>query len=73
MTAFRHCDTASAIRTLYLVFVSGAALVVSALALFTFPEWVVGVVGLRIKPDTWNVVVGNLFTFFGAYGWYGSP
>ena len=47
---------------------SGAALLVSALGLFTFPEWVVGVVGLRIKPDTWNVFVGSLFTFFGAYG-----
>jgi hypothetical protein len=29
---------------------------------------VFGVGGLRIKPDTWNVVVGSLFTFFGAYG-----
>jgi hypothetical protein len=48
-------------------FVGGAALLTAALGFFTFPAWIMQLVGVKVKPDTWNVVLGALLAFFGAY------
>jgi hypothetical protein len=48
-------------------FVGGIALLTGGLSFFTFPDWVLRLVGLQVQPGTWNVVLGALLTFFGVY------
>ena len=49
------------------VFVGGVALLTTALGFLTFPAWIIQLVGLNVKPDAWNSVLGALLFFFGAY------
>jgi hypothetical protein len=48
-------------------FAGGITLLTGGLASFTFPSWVTRLVGLDVQPGTWNVVLGALLAFFGAY------
>ncbi len=50
------------------VFVGAMALFTAALGFFTFPAWILKLVGIDAKPDTWNIVLGALLACFGAYG-----
>jgi len=50
-----------------LAFVGGVALLTTALGFLTFPAWIIQLVGLNVKPDAWNSVLGALLFFFGAY------
>ena len=49
------------------VFVGGVGLLTSALGFLTFPAWIMQLVGVKARPDTWNVVLGALLGFFGLY------
>jgi hypothetical protein len=50
-----------------IVFLGGAALLTASVGFLTFPAWIMELVGIEAKPDTWNVVLGALLGFFGAY------
>jgi hypothetical protein len=50
------------------VFIGGGLLVMLALGFFTFPVWLLRLAGVALKPGSWNVVLGSLLAFFGAYG-----
>jgi hypothetical protein len=50
-----------------IAFVGGVALLVGALGFLTFPGWIMQLVGISARPDTWNIVLGALLGFFGIY------
>jgi hypothetical protein len=50
------------------VFLCAMALLTAALGFLTFPGWIMKLVGVEAKPDTWNIILGAVMAFFAAYG-----